>query len=154
IYVEPSLTMKPYVYVIGAGDQSTVINVSVTTDKVIVGTDSSGILSCTITGATGTGGIGVYLEGLGTLSPFLVRDCIFGSNDTLAQAHGATDITILQIDRCRMGGATFNFTNGFVTTNVGTVVTQLSIINIAYLDVVPPVCTAFASASGVGTGIV
>lgn len=152
-FVEDTLTMKPYVYLRGQGNETTIIQVDTTTKKVVIGADHSGILSCGITGATGVGGIGVYHEGSGTFTPFLVRDCYFMSNETNAQAHGAAAVTILQIDNCRTGGTT-NFTNGFICTNVSSIATQLVISNTIHQDVINPGCTIYAKAVGAGTGLV
>lgn len=152
-FIEDTLTMKPYVYIQGSGNEATVIQVDTPTKKVVVGADHSGILSCGITGATGIGGVGVYHEGSGTLTPFLVRDCYFMNNETCAKAHGAAALTILQIDLCRMGGTT-NFTTGFVCSNVSSIPTQVVITNTIHQDVLNPGCTKFASAAGAGTALV
>lgn len=153
IYIEDTITMKPYVYLRGSGHEATVLQVDTPTKKVIVGSDHSAVISCGITGATGSGGIGVYHSGSSTFTPFLVRDCYFQNNETCAKAEGLAGLTILQIDLCRMGGLT-NFTTGFVCRNQFNIPTQLVITNTIFQDVTNPGCTTFIDCSGPGTAIV
>lgn len=155
VYSEPPIVMKQFVYIRGSGDQLTNIVCTVPTGKAITGADNSGIWDCNISGATGVGGIGVYHEGQGTFAPFLVKDCVLGSNETLAYAHATTLPTLLQIDTIRFGGGLDAFTNGFVcVSDVPGLPCGLALNDIAYLDIVPPVGTVFARANGDGTSIV
>lgn len=148
VFTETPISMKQFVYIRGSGDQVTNIVCSVPTGKCITGIDNSGIWDCNISGCTGVGGIGVYHTGVGTLAPFLVENCVFGSNETLVKAYGSSAFTMLQINSIRFGGASDNFTNGFICENVPGVPTGLAINDISYLDIVPPTGTVFSRTSG------
>lgn len=153
IYVEDTITMKSYVVIVGQSDISTQITVDTPTKKVIIGAFASAILNCCITGATGSGGIGVYYNGTDQ-SAFLVRFCTFGANETHAHVTSSTGTgSLLQIDNCRLGGTTTagDFTTGFKATSANGIVSRLVLSNISYRDLQLPVCSKFISLSGADT---
>ena len=153
VYTEAAIVLKPYVYLDGSGSLITTITASSPTQKVITGADNSQVSHVLITGATGSGGTGVYHEGSGTLLPFIVDDCILGDCETLAQAHGASLPTILLVSDCKAGGI-YNSTTCFKCTNAGTTFTQLAIQNVSVQDVVSPIPDSLVQCTGPGTQIV
>jgi hypothetical protein len=60
-YIEDTITLKPYVKLIGwAGETHTIIQPSIPTQAIVIGVNSSMIQGFSLTGATGVGGLGLY----------------------------------------------------------------------------------------------
>ena len=122
VFTEPQIVMKPYVYVVGAGYDSTIITPSNPSVHLIVGSDSSGILSCELTGVTGSGQALVYHNSTtgNSQQAFWIENVRFGASDTLVISSGNnTGISSVSINACRFG-STYSFKTGFYATSTGT----------------------------------
>jgi len=87
VYVEDTITLKPYVYLTGSGRESTIIQPTSTSQDVVVGSGSSWIMSCRLEGATGGSAAAIRFNGGGV---FDVRSCSFGSSNTLIRCTNTT----------------------------------------------------------------
>jgi len=117
IFTEPTLTMKPYVDVIGTGNITTVVTNS-PNQHAIVGSDHCLIESLIIQGAIGTGFCAIYHESAtgNDTTALTVRKVIFGNNDTLVKAYGNVGWANVTVIDCTVGGnSQFNY--GFIATN-------------------------------------
>ncbi len=153
VYEETNLQMKPYVYIEGNGDQSTIIKSTDVYSTIITSNfGNCGISNLQLTGSVS--GQAVYATGDGSLVPFLIDSVIFGNNHTQVNVFGSSGITIVQIDDCRLGGL-FNWTEGFKVTSNSGVATQLALTNLIIQDVVPPIASgALFYASGPDTALI
>src|SRR3972149_2351384 len=93
LFVEDTITMKPYVHVKGSGKFSTIIQVDVTSKNVIIGSRASSISNCRIQGATDSGFAGIYFSNTSALivgdnNSFVVEDIAFGNNNILINTVG------------------------------------------------------------------
>jgi len=121
VYTEAQIAMKPYVYVLGAGLESVVIQPSNPSAHLVVGSDFSSIQSCVLTGVTGTGQALVYHNSLTgtTQTAFWVEDVRFGASDTLVISSGNnTGMSTVSINACRFGSV-YSFNTGFYATTTG-----------------------------------
>lgn len=152
VYVEDTIAMKPYVYVLGSGKEVTVIMVNAPSKDVIRGADFSAISECLLTGATDPGSHAVYhASATGTLNTaFFVNNCKFGENDTLVEAFGDVGVAVVIVDSCSLGGV-YQFNNGFLTTNSGTTASRINIRNTATNGMTAPLPTYVVYASGLNT---
>jgi pectin methylesterase-like acyl-CoA thioesterase len=149
IFVEPQIVMKSYVYLVGCGNQITVLSAASPNGHFIVGADNSAVDAVYITGATS--GVGVYYEGSGT-GIFELIHSQFGSNLTHCQVYGNTQTTIILIDSCGMGAD--NFTNGIIVSGNSGIVTEAVIVDIVADKLVPPYMSGdFISVSGNRTDV-
>lgn len=109
-YVEPTIVMKSYVSLMGAGLVATTIVASNPNNKIIVGANASRVSMVSLNGATGTSGRAVYFDGAGvTPSSFLVENCLFGNN-YIQYEHDAQQASVASVvKQCFiLGSASFN----------------------------------------------
>lgn len=120
VYTETAITMKPYVHVMGSGDEITRLIASSTTGTFITAADNASISRCLISGASGVGGIGISYSGTtGTDStPFTVTSCRLGAHETLARVSASSAALQMTFFDCRIGGP-YTFSNGFLATTSG-----------------------------------
>ncbi len=144
IFVENTITLKEGIFLVGSMTGGTIISPTASTNTIIVGVDGALIRDLFLTGASGTNGKGVYLEGT-TGAGMLIRDCGFSNNYIQVHAHGSSATTVAIVDRCSVTG---NMNTGFLATNVSSVITRLTLSNVTYQDLTIPVCTYFAYAAG------
>ncbi len=121
IFIEDTITMKPYVQIKGAGKLITIIQVDNTSKNVIVGIRTSSISHCKIEGATDVGYAGIYFTNPTTIagqnSAFFVEDCQFGNNSILVNIEQSTSITRIILNNILVGvNAVYN--KGFVVTSL------------------------------------
>lgn len=147
LFVEPPIVLESFIKITGAGYLATIINCNTPTGKVITGIDSAEIYGLTINGASGVGGTGVYLEGQGLNTPFIVNQCIFGNNTTLIHVYGNAYPTTCMLNACLMGGA-YNSSTGFFVDNIGGQTTTLLIYDCVLQDLVAPVPGTVALVNG------
>lgn len=116
-FIEDTITMKPYVNVVG-NDRSTRVVANDPNQTIFIGADYSSVIQCLITGATGPSGKGFYHTSPtgNAQSAFVIKDCIFGSNNTHVVCYADTNTSIVQVLDCRYGDA-FTFSNGFLAYN-------------------------------------
>ncbi len=155
IFVEPPLILKSYTSIRGAGYQATVIVCNQADSSVITGADSSLIYGCTFTGCTAQGGRAVYFEGTGTApgSPFIIDNCILGSNHTLVSINASTYPAIAILTQC-LYGASFDADEGVSITSIGGQVATLLVYNCVFQDLVIPVPQTLFDVDGDGALLV
>lgn len=127
VYIEDTITMQPYVWVQGAEQDQTIIQINATNKHVIVGADNSGISKCLLRGATDAGFAAIYYQSLvGTSNTsFFVEDVRFGNNDTLVISDGQLAPTAVFIENCKIGGV-HQFNHGFLAQAGGRVIVRNS----------------------------
>jgi hypothetical protein len=151
IYTEDSIVMKSYVYINGSGLQVTIIMPSNPIHTIIYGIENSGVNNCAISGAIGSGGIGVYLSNSITTENFLVYQCLLTNCETLVHIHGNTIYTAFILQNSYFSCP---FTTGILVTNNPGIPTLAVIENLLFQQLTSPYPTEIVSISGVGTEIV
>lgn len=125
--------LKPYIDLRGSGQEATNLIAAVDTLPVITGVPASSIGDCRIHGSTGTGGIGAYLLGGATYPlagiPFVVRDCLFGHNETQVKLDGNSKLAIMFVEGCLLSS---EFAMGFHCSTPGTRDAVLTISNTTF----------------------
>lgn len=155
VYTENAITMKPYVYVIGSGDEDTRLIAASTTGVFITASDNSSISRCLITGATGSGGIGIqYSSTTGSdATPFSVVSCRLGAHETIAKVSASTVPNQLTFFDCRIGGP-YSFTNGFFATTSGAGTAKIQLMGCTTNGTTAPQPAYIGYVSGVGCEII
>jgi len=98
VFVEDTITLKPYVSVVGESNLSSVVQVDSTAKNVFVGCDKSFISDLTIDGATDSGKAAVYITS-GTIT---FRGVRFGNNDILVNAVSSVGFVNVFCQTCRL----------------------------------------------------
>jgi hypothetical protein len=149
IFVEPPLIMKSFTNLRGTGYMSTVIFCNNSSGAVITGADSSIVTGFTFNGATSDGGCAVHFEGTGTApgSPFIVENCILGSNHTLISVRSEAFPSVMILNQC-LYGATFDADEGVRVVGVGGQMAYLLVYNCVFQDLVTPVPQTLLSCDG------
>ena len=80
-YTESNITLKPYVYLFGSGEEITIISPTATTDTVIIACASSYVCNLQVTGASGAGGKGISINNLNNMTPFRLNQVTLGNNE-------------------------------------------------------------------------
>jgi hypothetical protein len=114
LFIENQITLKPYVSVVGQGDETVVQSLNAN-DHVFVGNQDSEIKNILITGASGVGASAIYYSDPSGLStkPLIVENCKMGQNYTHFEAYGINNApTYIQVNNCRLG-STYPFTYGY-----------------------------------------
>lgn len=116
-FYEDTITMQPYVNVVGH-DRATRVIAATTSQNIFIGSDYSTVMGCLVTGATDPGYTAFYHTSPtgDAQSAFVIKDCIFGSNYNQVICYADTNRTTVQVIDCRYGDA-FSFTNGFIAYN-------------------------------------
>ena len=125
IFTEPPILMKTGVYVLGSIMAGTIIIPTITTNTIIIGIDGSIIKDLYLSGASGIGGIGVYMEGT-TGVGMLIKDCNFTNNNTHVKVYGNSNsiATVLTMNGCYVVGlcdTVFSVTNNITLSPKPTV---------------------------------
>ena len=141
--------MKTGIFLSGHISGGTIVTPTATTNTIIMGADWSMVREFLFTGAIGPGGTAIYFTGA-TGQGFLVRDCAFNNNETNVKICGITGPTVIVVDRCITSG---HVTYGHACINENYMPTQMCIVNNVYQDLVEPVCSYYALASGINTQI-
>jgi len=154
-FYEDTITMKPYVNVVG-NDRSTRIIAATTSQNIFIGSDYSTVMGCLVTGATDPGYAAFYHTSPtgDAQSAFVIKDCIFGSNYNQVICYADTNRTTVQVIDCRYGDA-FSFTNGFIAYNNNNSISARILLLHCYSQgmlITGP--TTFAKASGENCEIV
>ena len=125
VFVEDTITMQSYVWVQGAEQDQTIIEVNSTSKHVIVAADNSGISKCLLQGATDPGFAAIYYQSLTgtTTTSFFAEDVRFGHNDTLGIADGTNAATALFLENCKIGSV-HQFNHGFLAMAGGRVIAR------------------------------
>jgi hypothetical protein len=115
-FYEDTITMKPWVNIVGH-DRTTRIIAATSSQHVFIGADFSSVISCLVTGA-GPGYAAFYhTSPTGTAqSAFVIKDVIFGANDSHVICYADTNQTTVQVIDCRYGDG-FIFDKGFYVYN-------------------------------------
>lgn len=150
IYTENPLTMKPYVYIEGSGEQETVIRPVTNTNTIINGVANSLISKLQLTGASGVGGKAVNCSNMASVNPFLIFRVLFAGNETQVAVSSTVAVTLVKMSQCTTGGAT-NFTYGFTSTSSNAAQPSILIVDsLSFLDLIPPFPTNLFKIVGVG----
>jgi hypothetical protein len=123
IFTEDAIAMKEYVEVIGSGINTTTITASAATQTIITGVRNSSIRYIHLTGASGSGGIGVSMSDAGSAADnpvFAAANVKIDTCETCASTVGAISF----VNRCSLNLTSVQlngpFSNGVVVTgNVG-----------------------------------
>ena len=127
VFVEPTITLKPFVSLVGYAPEETIIQASNPAQNVIVGSVDSSVSNITFTGATNTGAAAVVFSG-GSGDNFVLDNCIFGSNDILVnQTATVGPASIMNINNCTVTTLS-QFTTGI------SLVADGAIIGAVYID--------------------
>jgi len=127
VFTETTITLKPFVSLVGYAPEETIIQASSPAQNVIVGSVDSSVENVTLTGATNAGAAAVVFSG-GSGDNFVLNNCIFGSNDILVnQTATVAPASIMNINNCTVT-ALSQFTTGV------SVVANGPDIGAAYID--------------------
>ena len=154
-FIENTLVMKPYVYVLGTNMFSTIIETSAPGQHVIVGSNNSSINYITIQGAVGTGYCSIYHSpSNGTVNDFFfVNSVKFGTSDTLVHCYGNTHPAFVFLRSCNFGGGA-QFNKGFIANNASSVNSKITLQGCSTIGgLISPYPTEFATADGVNAEI-
>ena len=140
VFVEPTIVMKPFISVQGAGaDVETIINPAAPNQDIIASVANSAIRDIQLAGVTGTGAAVRHI-GTGTLTAFSVFRCRFGVNSQHVIVDATAGAGVVRVDSSRVVGA---FVTGFqiigATTNIGRLLwtnTNFQIVGTSLADVV------------------
>jgi pectin methylesterase-like acyl-CoA thioesterase len=128
IFIENPIIMKPYVSVLGSSYVSTIIFCNNPTGIAITACDASGLRNLTVTGTSGSGGVGIYYDGSGLNLPFVLTACTLGNCETLVKVNAVTALAVLILYDCLIGGD-FTCTTGFNITNSTGIPAQVLVYN-------------------------
>ena len=154
IFQETPINMVPFISIVGSG-RTTGIQCVTSSQHVIIGSDFSSIEDCIITGA-GVGYAGIYHESPTGASntAFVVKNVIFGDNDTHVICYADTNPTTVQVIDCRYGGS-YTFDKGFYASNNNNTVAARILLLHSYSQGMPSTKpTYFAKISGTNCEIV
>ncbi len=149
IYTEPPITGKPFVVIKGVNALDVTLSCSTSTGTAYTAVDASVLYGVTITGASGSGGVGVRYSGSGLSLPFFISNCTFGNNETNLRIYGNGNPTTCVTNEITAGGA-YNCTNCVVATNDGSTVTNFAATNWFVRDISSPYMTTTFDISGSG----
>lgn len=123
VFIEDTINAKSFVWIEGAEQDETVIQINASNKNLVVGADNSGISKCLVTGVSGSGFAAVYYQSTTgtTNTSFFVKDVRFGNNDTQAIADGTNAATALFFESCKFGSI-YQFNHGFLGRNGGRVI--------------------------------
>lgn len=117
-YIEDTITLKSYVFLVGSGSETTIIQVNGADKDVIHGVDNSYISDFLITGATDTGKVGIYY--ITTITATLhVENIKFGSNNILMKIVGSGGGNGFALCSNLNIGDGYYYETGFICTNDG-----------------------------------
>lgn len=125
VFVEDTITMKSYVWVEGAEQDQTIIEVNDPGKHVVIGADNSGISKCRLHGATDAGFALVFYQSvLGTThTSFFIEDVRFGEADTLVISDGSLASTAVFLENVKFGSI-YQFNHGFLAQNGGRIINR------------------------------
>ena len=115
-FYEDTIVCKPWVNIVGH-DRTTRIVAATSSQHIFEGADYASVISCLVTGA-GPGYAAFYHSSpTGTAqSAFVIKDVIFGENDSHVICYADTNQTTVQVVDCRYGDG-FIFDKGFYAYN-------------------------------------
>jgi len=115
-FYEDTIVCKPWVNIVGH-DRTTRIIAATSSQHIFEGADYASVISCLVTGA-GVGYAAFYhTSPTGTAqSAFIIKDVIFGQNDSHVICYADTNQTTVQVIDCRYGDG-FIFDKGFYAYN-------------------------------------
>jgi len=157
VFNENPLTMKPYVFIQGSGDRSTVLNAVDPSVPLINGYEFSQISSLQIKGVTNSGVPAIkHTSQVGaTHGVFIVKDCRIGRNSRLAECYGDQANTTLTFINCLWGNQ-YQFDEGFLAHNNATynVRTTIAFQNSTMSGTQSPFPSYVMKATGINTQLV
>jgi hypothetical protein len=154
LYVEDTITLKPYVRLKGSGILQTIININSPVKTAVIGCGSSEICELVITGANNVSGNGIYYDGTGssaTFSTFFINDVAFGNNYNQIVMSASLPTTLLSVNNCIFGGLGVTFSKGFVISSTGGNSAEVSITDIKCQEITGPFVSKFLEISGSNT---
>lgn len=152
VYIETTITLKPYVFLQGSGYAITIVMAASTTQTIMIAIDRCSISNMQLNGASGSGGKGIYYNSTSGMSLFTVFNCAFGNCETCIHTHGTMARTLTLVTNCKLGGP-FNFTTGFLVTNAASMETQLAIVDSQFRDDVAPYPVTMGSVTGTNANL-
>lgn len=154
VFVEDTIQMKPYVFIMGSGEDITVIEVDDASKHVIRGSDYSMISYCLLTGATDSGKAAIHHDSLGgtTNTAFLVENCRFGLNHTQVLVESTLGVSAVFVTNCKFGDG-YSFQRGFVAKD-GTNAARIVIRNSTTTSLATPLPTVIFQADGPNAEII
>ena len=133
LYVEDTITLRPYIHLRGAGRLATIIQVNASNKNVVIGARCSEIRDLSFDGATDPGYAGVYFSNdtivSGEAYKCLVHACSFRSCDILIHVVGGAATTLLIASELVKEEDSGNYTTGFLVENAGSSSTILDLKN-------------------------
>lgn len=154
-FYEDTIVCKPWVNIVGH-DRTTRIVAATSSQHIFEGADYASVISCLVTGA-GPGYAAFYhTSPTGTAqSAFVIKDVIFGENDSHVICYADTNQTTVQVVDCRYGDG-FIFDKGFYAYNNSNSVASRILLLHCYSQGMSAVTkpTYFAKASGENCEIV
>lgn len=121
VYTEDTITMKPYVSIVGSDERTTIVQVDDTSKDLFIGSPDSIISHLTLRGGTNSGKAAIkYTGGSGDLA-FQVIECIFESADILFYQTATTTPTCVSVVNDCYINHTANFSKGFVVESPGVI---------------------------------
>ena len=153
-FYEDTIVCKPWVNIVGH-DRTTRIVAATSSQHIFEGADYASVISCLVTGA-GPGYAAFYhTSPTGTAqSAFVIKDVIFGENDSHVICYADTNQTTVQVIDCRYGDG-FIFDKGFYAYNNNSTPARILLLHCysqGMSSVTKP--TYFAKASGENCEIV
>ena len=155
-FIENTLSMKPYVSIIGSDKYSTIIQTNNPNSHVIIGSDFSIIKDCSLNGATGAGYCAIYHTTTSgtTNTVFLVQNVVFGNNDTQVHCYADATPSFVYILNSIYGGVN-QFNKGFIAdNNSNTSASRILLIGCTTVGMSTPYPSELAIANGINCEII
>jgi len=152
-FVEDTIIMKPFVDI--RGSRVTRVSPSTNTQHIFMGSDDSAVSGITVTGA-GVGFAAFYhTSSTGTeQTAFILKDIIFGNNDTHVICYADSNRTTVQVIDSRYGDH-FEFDKGFYAyNNDNSTAARILLLHCYSQGMATIKPTYFAKASGINCEIV
>lgn len=122
-FIEDTITLQPFVSIVGHSIFGTIIEVDSTSKNVLVGARASIIRFCTLQGATNTGKAAIVYNDTGN---FRIRWCNFGANNILIKQTAGSGDSAVTIDNCE-AQTDSNFVTGFSLAGGATYRTTMTV---------------------------
>ena len=151
LYVSDTLTLKPYVSLLGMETLSVRIQVDATNKDAIVAAANCTIKNVYISGATDLGKSAIKFTG--GAAPISIINCRFGANDQLISIGSSTGAGLFTIRDCVVDGDS-NYTIGIKVQDAGTFPCAGVISNVIQQTTTAPYSDNFCYVSGLLTRVV
>jgi len=151
VFIEDTITMKPFVRIEGSGSYNTTLSPSVASSNILIGSENSEIRGFLLTGSSALNAIAVLFQSSTATDKdgFFVSDCRFGNNYQHCLANGSLAPSAIFLENCKFGSH-YVFVRGFEALDGGRIVSR----NCTTTSVELPLPEDIFLATGTGSQIV